>query len=742
MKRSIVLLLILATTTYGQQKNTRIDATIPPPGSAGTVTLSLAEYNRLVELATRKPKSADTVPLPFVMSRAAFKVRVDEQSLLGTLDIDGALLEKGPVKVPLTTGLTILDAKQSVNPLPLLQEGPTHTAILNGPGAFSVSLNIASALTIEAGRASFILPVPAASSSLLSLELPGNHANVRIEPGLITSRNSANGNTIIEATLEPGKPARAWWTTREVAAPVAQRDVRFLSDIRSVVSVGDSQLRLTALCDVNVIQGDAAEFRMPLPPGFEVTEVNGITLDSHEIESGVLVLKVLEPSRRSHQFLIVIERANTETKVDTPFLAFAGAQRETGEVLVEGVGAIDLTPTESGGLRRMDVVEAGAIARSLVRFPLQAAFRYNRHQGDTPKLQLEWKQFSDASVLSAVAERATITTLTNVEGKSLTEVTLRLRNHAQAFVRVDLPAGAQLLSAEVAGERVKPVEGPDGRRVPLLRAGFTPSGAYTVSFVYLSAGPRFSKSGAYAMGLPKLDIPVNLLTWEVSLPDRLEVKQFGGNALAAELFPVAAQSVLVDGPADESDEGAVTAFLQTGVDFSGLGPGQIGGIIADINGAVIPNADITIVNKQTGTSLTTRSDGDGRWVASGVQPGPTNVTIAAQGFNGLQQELEINGSRPVRLGSTLQAAGVSETVTVTSNPSTLESDNRRIEEQVRKTQSLLMLTPSQNVFNLQRRVAGILPVRVEVPRSGKSYRFVRPLVLEEETKITFQHKSK
>jgi hypothetical protein len=28
------------------------------------------------------------------------------------------------------------------------------------------------------------------------------------------------------------------------------------------------------------------------------------------------------------------------------------------------------------------------------------------------------------------------------------------------------------------------------------------------------------------MGLPKLDIPVNLLTWEISLPDRLHVKQF------------------------------------------------------------------------------------------------------------------------------------------------------------------------------------------------------------------------
>jgi hypothetical protein len=695
-----------------------------------------------VELGTRKPTAPAAAPLPFALSRAAFKLRVADQSLLGTVDIDGALLQKGAVKVPLTTGLTILEAKQSGSPLPLLQDGLTHAAILNGPGAFSVSLSIASALTIEAGRASFVVPTPPASSSLLSLDLPGSHANVRIEPGLITSRTTESGDTIIEATLEPGKPARVWWTTREIAAPVAQREVRFLSDIKTVVSVGDSQLRLTALCDVTVIQGEAAEFRMPLPPGFELTEATGSTLDSKETEAGVLILKVREPTRRNHQFLVALERTNRDTKVDAPLLSFVGAQRETGELLVEGVGAMELKPTESGGLRRMDVREVGAIARSLARFPLQAAFRYNRRQGDAPKLQLEWTQFPDARVLSAVAERATVTTLTNVEGKSLTEVTLRVRNHAQPFVKVELPPGAQLLSADVEGERVKPVLGSDGNRVPLLRAGFNPSGAYTVSFVYLSSGTRFTKGGAYEMGLPKLDIPVNLLTWEISLPDRLEVKQFGGNALAAELFPAAAQNIIVDGTTDDYDGTASNLWAQTGVDISGLEAGQIGGIVADPNGAVVTNAAVTVVNKQTGASLTTRSDGDGRWVVSGMQPGPVRVTIAAPGFSSAQQDLEVNGSRPARLGTTLPVGTVSETVTVTSNLNSLEAGSRRIEDQVRKNQAAQLNMPSQNVFNLQRRVAGILPVRVDVPRSGKSYRFVRPLVLEEETKVTFQYKSK
>src|SRR5437870_3626672 len=260
MKKTIILMLMLVTAAYGQQRNARTEVTLPAPGATGTVTLALAEYNRLVELASHKPKTPEAAPLPFVLSRAAFKLRVEDQSLIGAVDIDGSVLEKGSVAVPLTSGLTILEAKQSGNALPLLQEGPRHAAILNGPGPFSVSLDIASALTVEAGRASFIVPVPPASSSLLTLDLPGNHANVRIEPGLITSRTTDNGHTIVEATLEPGKPARVWWTTREIAAPVSQREVRFLSDIKSVVFVGDSQLRITALCDATVIQGDAADY--------------------------------------------------------------------------------------------------------------------------------------------------------------------------------------------------------------------------------------------------------------------------------------------------------------------------------------------------------------------------------------------------------------------------------------------------------------------------------------------------
>jgi hypothetical protein len=711
-----------------------------PVGAAGTVTLALAEYNRLVEIVARKPKPPEQPPLPFAVSRASFKLTVGDDSMTGVLDIDGEVLQKGPTKVPLFSGLTVIEERQSQKPIALMQEGATHTAVVSGPGAFSVSMIVASALAVEAGRASFALPVPQAGSALLNLDIPGNHANLHVEPGLITKQATSNGHTIIDATLEPGKQAKVWWTTREVTAPVAQREVRFLSDLKSLISIGDSDLRVAALCEVTVIQGEPAEFRMPVPVGFEVTEASGSTLDSSETQSGELVLKVREPSRRTHQFLLAVERANRDNKLDAPFLTLAGAQRETGELIVEGAGTMELTAKEDGGLRRIDVRETAALSRSLARFPIQAAFRYHRRPGDSPKLMLEWNQFPDSGVLAAVAERATITTLLNVEGKSLTEVTLRVRNHAQPFVKVELPQGASLFSAEVEGEKVKPVQGSDGSRVPLLRPGFRPSGAYTVSFVYLSAGAPFAKNGSYSMGIPKLDLPINILTWEVFLPDRIDVKQFGGNALSASLFPAGAQAdlaVSIDGADDE-----LNVWSESTVDLASLEAGQIGGIVVDPNGAVIPGAVVSVVNSQTGDTLTTRSNSEGRWAVSGVRPGPVRVKVESSGFKSFDQELSFNSTRPARLGVTLQVGAVTETVTVTAGEKELEREGRRLEDQLRKNNETRLNAPSQNVFNLQKRVAGVLPVRVDVPRAGKSYRFVRPLVLQEETRISFQYKTK
>ena len=708
---------------------------LPLPES-GNVTLTLDEYNKLVELAAKPPKRPDVAPLPYSIKHAEVKLRVENDGVRGTVQLDGEVFRKGVSKVPLTTGMTVLDAHQNGKGIPLLQENGTHMALLPGPGEFSVALDTGLPLRIEAGRASFSLPVPAAGSVQLALVIPGDHTFANISPGLITSRKSESGHTAIEATLVPGQPANIWWTTRETVIPTVPREVRFLSDAKMLISVSETEMRVAVLADITVVQGEPSQFQVELPAGYEVTGVTGATLDSTETQSGVLTLKVNAANQRSHQFLISMERSISGAKADAPFLSFKGAQRETGEVLVEGAGTMELTATEGGDLKRMDVKETNPYLRSLAHFPPQAAFRYHKQASETPTLALQWVRFPDGSVLAAVAESAVVTTLVTSEGKSLTEVRLILKNQAQPFLKVALPAGASILSADVGGERVKPVQGPDGNRVPLLRPGFRPTDSYTVSFVFMHSGAPFAKKGGAELSLPNMDIPISLLSWEVFLPEQYKVKDFGGDVIASNLVPPAFRENTVayayDVPrADQASRVTIAPLL----------PGQLGGVLADPSGAVLPNARVTVTQPDRGFTMATITDQEGRWVVSSLPSGRIRIQAEAPGFKTTVRDAVYDANIPSTLSLALSIGSVAETIEVQAQSLTLDGRNYSELEQPKKN-APQQNTASANVLNLQRRVAGVLPVAVDVPRTGTSFSFVRPLVLDEETKVTFSYKSR
>ena len=715
------------------------DVALPPVPASGNVTLPLDEYNRLVELASKPVRKLDTPPVPYTMKRADLKFRVANESVQGTVQLQGEILHKGATKIPLTTGVAILDARQEGKGLPLELENGTHTAVLTGPADFAVTLDAGLPLSIEAGRASFNLPVPSAGSARLALVVPGDHTNVRISPGIITSRSSEHGQTAVEATLAPGQVANIWWTTRETAAPAVPKEVRFLSDVKTLVSVSEADIRIAALADITVVQGEPSQFEMEVPAGFELTGATGASVESSEVDSGVLTLKVTGPAQRIHQFLISMERSITATKADAPFLSFRNAQRETGEVLVEGAGTIELTAKESGGLKRMDFKETNPYLRSLARFPMQAAFRYHKQPNEKPALAFEWTRFPDSSVLAAVAERAVVTTLVTTEGRSLTEIKLTIKNQAQPFLKVALPPGASILSAEVAGEKVKPVEGPDGNRVPLLRAGFRPVDSYTVAFVFMHSGAPFAKKGGSDLSLPKMDVPINLLQWEVFLPEQYKVKDFGGDAIAAKLLP--AGSLDVSG--EEGDATGMTGqYFVRNIEMVSLLPGQIGGTIVDAAGAVVPNARVTVTHLDTGAVRNVVTDSSGRWIVSNLSSGRVTIAANANGFKQLVSQIDYDGSRPAPFNSALSVGSVSETITVTAEAGRNIVNFEAIQRDAKKNAERQQMAASVNVTNLQQRISGILPVRVDVPRAGNSYYFVRPLVLDEETKVTFTYKSK
>jgi Carboxypeptidase regulatory-like domain len=772
------LLLLAVALTLALPSLAQLKPEGPQPGP-GNVTLSLDEYNRLLTLANRVPKKSEAPPVPYIVKQAALKFRVSNDDVLGSIQFEGETLGTNATKVPLASGVTVFDARHGVKPLPLLLENGTHVAILPGESEFNVSLDAGLALTIDAGRAGFSVPVPLAGSVRLSLTVPGERTNVQLNHGIITHRASVGGNTEIEATLVPGQIANVWWNTREVVAPVAPREVRYLSDVKSLVSVTESDLQIAALVDLNVVQGESEQFSLAVPEGFEVTAVNGPSLESSEVQNGVLILRIPRQGPAAHQFLISLERPINDAKTSAPILTFQDAQRETGEILVEGQGTLELTAKESGGLKRLDIKEVNPYLRALSRYSLQAAFRYHRQPKESPALALEWTRFPDSSVLAAIAERATVTTLVTSEGKSLTEVKLIVKNQAQPFLKVQLPAGATILTAEVSGEKVKPVQGADGDRVPLLRSGFRPAGAYTVSFVFLHPGAPFARKGDSNIALPKMDVPISILEWELFLPEQFKVKDFSGDAISATLLPpqyvfyalnpsnslgvgegsgVGGMAGGVMGGVIGGSRGGLVALPMNGRNITSLAelapgvtlsPGQLGGIIVDPSGAVMPGVQVEVQNTATGATWNASTAENGQWFLLGVPTGVYQISAAAPGFQTIRQAVSYNAASPTAYRLALNAGTVSEQIVVESTAGRIDTDASTLpvlKDKKHKGAQPMAPPPapqaSANVFNLQQRVAGVLPVAVDVPRTGTSYRFFRPLIVNEETKLSFSYKSK
>jgi hypothetical protein len=731
------------------------EKSIVPLPSSGNVTLSLAEYNRLVDLAAKSMKAHEKPPIAYTIERADLKLNVGADSVLGTVLLDGQIFSKVETKVPLASGMTILNARQQGKALPLFEEGNTATAVLPGQSAFSVELDAGLPMAIEAGRASFSLPAPAAGSVRLVLAIPGEHTDVRISPGLITSRSSEKGQTTIEAALVPGQTANVWWTTREIAAPVAPKEVRFLSEVKTLVSVGEADLKIAALADITMLQGEPAEFAVKVPEDFEITDVSGATVESSEEDAGILTMHLTGGAQKSYQFLLSMERTLNDWKAEVPFISFKDAQRETGEALVEGAGAMELTAKEGGSLKRMDVKEVNPFLRSLAHSPLQAAFRYHREPNEAPALALAWTRFPDSNVLAAVAEHAVVTTLVTSEGRSLTEVDLTIRNQAQPFLKVDLPQGAAILSADVAGEKVKPVQGPDGNRVPLLRANFRPDGPYNVSYVFMHAGAPFAKKGGSEIALPSMDVPISVLEWEVFLPDQYKVKHFRGDAVSESLLP---PIIMAAEDGREFDRLQSFSTLNPGVapipQAGPVAPGGLAGTVIDPQGAVIAGATVTVSEPERGITRSTTSDSSGAWSVPPLPAGSVKVEISATGFQAFVSQFHHDGVNARRVDSKLSVGGTTETIEVTADAPIIDTTQSQVGSTFsmngprtysgggRDKKKDQAQPASQNVFNLQKRVAGVLPVSIDVPRAGHSYRFARALVLDEETKLSFEYKTR
>src|SRR6266851_8420847 len=83
---------------------------------------------------------------------------------------------------------------------------------------------------------------------------------------------------------------------------------------------------------------------------------------------------------------------------------------------------------------------------------------------------------------------------------------------------------------------------------------------------------------------------------------------------------------------------SILALVSASANGQTLTTGQISGTVTDPSGAVVPKAQVTVLNANSGIKRITESNGDGYYVVPLLDPGNYVVTITAKGFETVSRE--------------------------------------------------------------------------------------------------------
>jgi hypothetical protein len=140
--------------------------------------------------------------------------------------------------------------------------------------------------------------------------------------------------------------------------------------------------------------------------------------------------------------------------------------------------------------------------------------------------------------------------------------------------------------------------------------------------------------------------------------------------------------------------------------------GSVVGVVKDAQGAYVPGATVSIVNKETNLTRDTVTNAEGAYSLINVPPGAYDVKISLQGFReGVRSNVPVSIGQISRIDVALEVGTVSETVTVASEAQLLQTDKADVSTELKSAELTAMpLNRFRNYQALINLVPGTTPM--------------------------------
>lgn len=134
----------------------------------------------------------------------------------------------------------------------------------------------------------------------------------------------------------------------------------------------------------------------------------------------------------------------------------------------------------------------------------------------------------------------------------------------------------------------------------------------------------------------------------------------------------------------------------------------IEGTVYDPEGKIIANAQVVLVNVETGVSQSTRTNAEGHYRFPSLPPGKYKITASAPGFKQVTQEnITLGGSEVRTVPITLEVGQVAEQVTVTSEPPPVQLSEAKVTSSLSSVEVRNLPLAGRNVLDLVSLAPGV-----------------------------------
>jgi hypothetical protein len=497
--------------------------TAPPEG---WVVLPLDEYKALRDKAQPQPTPPAPPPVDATLTRVDYDLRVDGETVTGRARLTIDVLRDAWTRVQIPSGLLVRDARLDGQPVSLVGGASPHV-LLSRAGRFVLALDLALPLTAASGSVSIALPPSPSPIATATLTLPKSDIDLSVNGGFVADRTETADEsrwTILGRSNQP--LALAW--RRKVVDRRSEQPLRVRARITQSVALGEESGQVAASVHVEVVQGLARELSLAIPSGLVVNEVNGATVGDWDVAGGVLRVRLLEATANDTSFVVSAEmRAPRDGAIAIPLVRMPSAEREMGAIAVDVVGAGEIAERQVRGLEPADPSELGDLVAGR-ESPSMAAFRMRPMAGtDARSITVNIVRYTPQAVLVANVEEARYRTLVSDDGKLLIEARYAVRNNQRSFLKVVIPAGSTLWSADVAGRPVRPAVAEQGAILLPLEKGRAGDEAptFVVSLSYFQGADRgpWLDRGRTRIDLPALDLPISRTGVELFYPPRFHI---------------------------------------------------------------------------------------------------------------------------------------------------------------------------------------------------------------------------